>query len=151
MANGAGFIFPEKPAEPPDPIASDDDIRIYEMIDTVLTGNMSSHNDNGVRAKTTDELAHPFYLSHIGKNGADPNHVIVMLLNLGKETLLGRKIQQGAGGVDIGLDHHQPKGAMKHPETKSTLHPCHLIMIELHGIDGPASVFIIAAIGTEDI
>lgn len=151
MANGAGFIFPEKPAEPPDPIASDNNIRIYETIDIVLTGDMSTHNDKGIRAEAADELTHSFYFPHIGKNGADPNHVIVVLLNLGEETLLGRKIQQGAGGVDIGLDHHQPKGAMKHPERKSTLHPCHLIMIELHGIDGPASVFIIAAIGPEDI
>ena len=66
------------------------------------------------------------------------------------ESILCRKVQERARRIDVGLEQHQSKGAVEHPQGEAALHPGDLVVVELHGIDRPAAIRIILRIGAED-
>jgi hypothetical protein len=66
------------------------------------------------------------------------------------EVLTAGEVEDGAGGGDIFLDHHDAPGAVKHAKRESALRTGHLIVIKLHGVNGAAAKFIVLRIRTKD-
>ena len=56
------------------------------------------------------------------------------------------KSKERAGGVDIGLDHHQAPTAVEHPKRERTLRPRHLVMIKFHRVHSSAAVLVVLAV-----
>src|SRR6185369_16618976 len=86
----------------------------------------------------------------IDDDAADADYVVAALADLLRKALQGGEVEQGAGGVDIGLDHHQPEGAVKHPEGKAPLHAGDLVLVQFHRVDPAASVLVVPVVWTED-
>ena len=56
------------------------------------------------------------------------------------------EIQNGRRSRDICLNHHDAPGTMKHAQRERTLNPRYLIMIEFHGVDRPAAIFVVLCV-----
>src|SRR5207237_2300559 len=77
---------------------------------------MSSHYDHRVRRKTTDQPAHLLDFAQVHDNRGNPHDVVTIRSQLAGEFVLGGKIQHRTRGGDVGLDHHDPPGTMKHAQ-----------------------------------
>jgi hypothetical protein len=90
---------------------------------------------------------------HLAKVGDDPgyaNDVVPIFDQLALETLQVGKIQQRAGRRNVVLDHHQAPRAMEHAQRKAALSAGNLVVVELHGIDGAAAIFVILCVRAEN-
>ena len=111
---------------------------------------MASNDNDSAGAVASNQFAHFFHLADIRDNRPDADNVVRIVLQFLHETVEGGEIQQDARRVDVSLDDHQPEGAMEHPQGERPLPPCHLVLVQLHGVDFSAAVFIVAGIGAED-
>jgi len=135
--------------KPADPLPAHDVVRVDPFREPLLVGDMAADDDHGARLMLPDQPTHLPDLADVRHDGADPDHVVTVLRDLRRKTFQGGKIQQGAGGLQVVLDHHQSERAMKHPDRESTLDAGHLILIEFHRIDFSAAVLVIAGVGPE--
>ena len=93
MPDGRVFILAEVPSKPPDAVTLDDVICVDDFLDVILVRNVSTHNNHGTRLVLPDQLAHFFYLSHIGNDCTDSYNVVVISPDFFGETVKGGKIQ----------------------------------------------------------
>ena len=147
---GAFSSFSEESAEPRDPVALHDVVGIDDPVEILAAGDVPADDDGCPGPVFANHLAHLFHLARVGHDGADPHDVVVVLPYFPDEVVEAGIIEDGAGRVDIGLQHPQRKGGVKHPKGEAPLDARHLVLVELHGVDPAASVFVILRIGPED-
>ena len=145
------FILTEKRPEPGDPISPDDMIRIDDIVNVLQVGDVAADDDRCPGLMPAHQFAHPDDLADIRNDGADADDIVGIVRDFLDKAVLGRKIQQGARGIDIGLDQHQPEAAMKHAKGKCTLNAGHLILIKLHRVDFPAAECVVLGIGPKTL
>ncbi len=150
MADGAVRIFAQETAKPGDPFPFDDVVCVDSRIEIREVGDMTAHDDRRVRQVLADKLTHLPDLEPVRDDAADPDNIVVLVADLLDEAIQAGKIQQRAGRVDVGLDEHQAPRTMELPQREGTLDPGHLVVIQLHRVQGPAAVFIVLGIGPED-
>ena len=76
-----------------------------------------------------DQLTHPFYFEHIGRNTADSHDVVAPAANLIDKSVQGGEVEQCARRGYISLNEHQPPGTVKHPERERAFHPRNLVVL----------------------
>lgn len=150
VLDGPSVVLTQIALKPANPLPAHDMVRIDQFIETFLVADMAADDDRCGRLMPPDQPAHLPDLADIREDGADPDDVVTVLSDLCRETLQGGKVQQGAGGVQVVLDHHQPEGAMKHPEREPPLDSGDLILVEFHGVDFAASVLVIPGVRAKD-
>jgi hypothetical protein len=150
VPDGRLIILPQVPLKPPDALAADDMVRIDYLLETIQVCNVPTDNDHGCRLMLPDQLAHLFDLADIRENAADADNVIDPVADFFREAVKQGKIQDCAGGFDVGLNHHQSEGAVKHPQGESSLDTGDLILVEFHWVDRAAPVLVIPGVRSED-
>ena len=150
MADRLVDVFAKKLPEPSHPFAAHHMVSLDPLLEPGNAGNMPAHDDLRIGEMLVDELAHGLDLPEIGRDRADAHNVVRVSADLLDEPLEHRKIEQGAGGRNIRLDEHEPPGAMEHAQGKRPLLPRHLVVVELHRIDGAATVFIVLGIRSKN-
>jgi hypothetical protein len=125
-------------------------INVDAIRDIVLVGNMSAHHNRRTRLVFPDHFAHFLHFADICNNRADADDIVGIFPDFGVKAIEGGKVQKSARGIDIGLNHHQSEGAVKHAEGKTALNSGDLILIEFHGVDFSASIFIVLGVRSED-
>ncbi len=148
--DGFPVVLTQIPLKPADSLAADDQVCVDHPIEPLFVADVPADHNRRGRLMPTDQLAHLLDLAYIGDDGADTDHVIGVFTDLFRETLQRGEIQEGAGGIEVGLNHHQSEGTMKHPERESPLDARHLILIQFHRVDPAASVFVIPGVRAED-
>ena len=93
MVNGAVGIFTQKMAEPVNPVAGSDIIRIHTVTDIRHIGNMTAHNNDGVGQIFPDQTAHFPHFADIWHNRADSDNVILNFAYFLDKPVPGGKIQ----------------------------------------------------------
>ena len=111
---------------------------------------MSPDQEGRLRQVLADQSAHPSHLEQIRLDRADSDDVILPGPDLLDEAFLGGKVQKHARSAQIDLNQHEPPGTMKGAQRERLLHPCHLVVVQLHGVDETAAVGIILSVRTED-
>jgi hypothetical protein len=150
VPDGPPVVLTQVALEPANPLPAHDMVRIDQFIEALLVADMAADDDRCGGLVPPDQPAHLPDLADIRDDGADPDDVVAVLRDLRRKTLQRGKIKQGAGGVQVVPDHHQPEGAMKHPEREAPLDAGNLILIEFHGVDFAASVLVVPGVGPED-
>jgi len=150
MPNWRIFVLSQESTKPADAFASTDMIGVDAISDIVLVGDMSAHHNGRTRLVFPDYFTHFFHFADICNNRADADDIVGIFPDFGDKAIEGGKIQKRAGGIDIGLNHHQSEGAVKHAKGKAALNPGYLILIEFHGVDFSASIFIVLGVWSED-
>ena len=149
MAHGPLRVLAQKTAEPVDPLAEDNPVRVDALLESRDTDHVAAHHDRRLGLVLSHQPAHLGDLQDIGRNGADPDHIVLVVADLADEAVQGGEIQQHAGGLEIGLNHHQPPRAIEHPQGKRTLHPRHLVVPQFHGVDLAAAELVVLGKGPE--
>jgi hypothetical protein len=72
------------------------------------------------------------------------------MLDFLDKTVERRKVQEGAGGVNIRLKEHQSKRSVKHSKGKAPLRSGDLVLIKLHRVDFAAPINVVLSIGPKD-
>ena len=139
----------EKRAEPPDPFALDDMVRLKQLLEAGDRRHMAADDDRRCRGVLPDQTAHLAHLADVDDDARDADHVVLVGREFLDEALACRKIQQGGRRGDVRLDEHDAPRAMMHPEREGPLRSRHLVVIELERIDRAASVCIVLCEGTE--
>ena len=111
---------------------------------------MAADDDRGAGLVLADQLDHLGNLDLVGDDAADTDDVVALGANLLEEALARGEVEQRAGGLDVGLDEHQPPRTMEHPQREGTLHTGNLVVIKLHRIHRPAAVLIVLTVRTVD-
>lgn len=111
---------------------------------------MSAHHDYRTWGKLSHHSAHLTDLADVHDDRRDANDVVVVRGQFPSKSFPCGKIQHAAGSRDICLNQHDAPGAMEHAQREAALRAGNLVVIELHGIDGSASKFVILRIGPED-
>ena len=132
------------------PLAPDDPVRIDPLFKVGDIGHMAADDNHGRRLVLPDQLAHPFDFQHVGRDAADPHDIVAAVADLLDEAVQGREVEQRAGRCDVGLDEHQPPGAVEHPQRERTFDPRDLVVVQFHRVDDPAAVFVVLGVGAED-
>ena len=78
--------------------------------------DMPVHDNHDVRREATHNATHLPHLTDIDDDRGDADNVIVARGELLLKALSGGEIEHRAGRRDVPLDHHDPPGAVKHPE-----------------------------------
>ena len=149
MPDRRAVVLSQIALKPPDTLAAHDEIRVDVPFQTFFVGDMSADNDRGVRLVPANQFAHLPHLADIRQDAADPDYVVGMPADCRPELIQCGKIQKRAGSGEIGLDHHQAEGAMKHAQGEAPLDTGHLVLVEFHRIDSPAPVFVVLGIRSE--
>jgi hypothetical protein len=95
-------------------------------------------------------LTHHLDLPDIEKNPADADDIIGMIPDFLDESFKIRKIEKCTGCFEVGLDHYETEGAMKHAKRETSLSARHLILIQFHRVDFTAAVFILLSVRPEN-
>jgi hypothetical protein len=143
MADRLALVFGQKAAHPAHTLAAHDVVGVDPLIQAGQVRDMAADDNRGPGEMLTDQRAHLAHLVHVGHDGADADDVVVVRRDLLEEAIQAGKIQQGAPGADIGLDQHEPPGAVEHPHGERPLHAGDLVVVQLHGIDRPAAVLVV--------
>ena len=150
VPDGGLLVLPEKSPEPRNPVALHDVVGIDDPVEILAARDVPADDDGCAGPVLADQLAHLFHLARVRHDGADPHDVVVVLPYFPDKIVEAGIIEDGAGRVDIGLQHPQRKRGVKHPKGEPSLDARHLVLVELHGVDLAASVFVILRIGPED-
>jgi hypothetical protein len=128
MAYRRVFIFPEIVPHPRNAFASHNMVGINHFLQTGDRGHVPAHNYDRLRRKSAHHAAHFPYLPHINNDGGNPDHIVLIGLQLSRERLARGEIQHRAGCGDVGLNHHDSPRPVKHAHRKTTLGARHLVM-----------------------
>ena len=150
VADGGLVVLAEKPPQPRDPVSLDDVIGVEDALQALPAGDVAAHDDGCAGEVLADQFAHFPRLARIRDDGADPHDVVGVLADLADEALERRVVQDGAGGVGVGLQHAQGEGGMEHPQGEPSLDAGDLVLIELHGVDPAAPVLVVLRVRPED-
>ena len=60
------------------------------------------------------------------------------------------EVQDGAGRGDVGLEEHQPPGAVEHAQGERALRARDLVVVQLHRVDASAAERIVLGVGPKD-
>jgi len=149
VPDGGLDVPPEIAPKPRDTVAPDDVVGVDDALQALAGGDVPAHDNRCAGEVLADHLAHFFHLARVGDDGTDPDDVVVMVRNLARELFERRVVEDGAGGVDVGLQHPQREGRVEHAQREAPLEARHLVLVELHGIDAAASVLVVLRVGAE--
>ena len=133
----------EKLAEPPDPFAFDDVVRLEHPLEAGDRRHMAADDDRRFRGVLPDQTAHLAHLADVDDDARDADHVVMVGREFLDEALARRKVEQGGRRGNVLLDQHDAPRAMMHPERERPLRSRHLVVIELKRIDRSAAKFVI--------
>ncbi len=150
MPDGQLFVLPEEGPEPTDAVPPDDVIGVDDLGEVSPRGDVTTDDNGRSRPFTADDRAHRLDFFDIGPDGADPHDVVGGPAQLVGERLERRKVQDRAGGVDIGLQHQKAEGAVKHTQREPSLQAGDLVVIQLHGVDAAAPELVVPGERSED-
>ena len=150
VAQGLADAVVEEPSEPDDAVAADDVVGVDAVGQVRHVGDVAADHDGRVRQVTPHHLAHGPDLALVQDDAADADDVVVVLADLLLEALPGGEVEDGAGGRQVGLDQHQPPTAVEHAERERPLHPRHLVVVQLHRVEGSTAVFVVLRIRAAD-
>ena len=116
-----------------------------------MVGDVPADDDRGLGLVLADQLAHLRDLADVGHDRADADHVVAARVRSSSTKRSRRgEVEQRAGRLDVGLDQHQAPRAMEHAQRERALHARHLVVVQLHRVDGAAAVLVVLGVGTED-
>src|SRR6185369_11124352 len=95
-------ILAEVALKPADTFAADDEIGIDQLLKPLLVGDVAADDNSCSRLIAADQLAHLGHLADTDNDAADADHVVAVLADLLGEALQSGKVEQGAGGINIG-------------------------------------------------
>ena len=143
-------LFAQVLPHPGDAVALHDVVGIQHLLHAGNGRNVTAHDDRRARREFPHHPAHLPRLAHVHDDRRDADNVVVVCGEFLCEGLACREIQHRAGRVDVPLDHQDAPGTMETAQRERALPARDLIMIELHRIDGAASVSVILRIRAED-
>ena len=149
MADGGGHVLAQVAAHPFDAVALDDVVGVEDVLDAGNGGHVPAHDDGGVRREFPDHAAHLARLADIHDDGRDAHDVVMVGRQLAGEGLARGEIEDRARSGDILLNHEDAPGAMKPPHGEGSLRFGHLVVVELHRIDGAAAEFVVLRVWAE--
>ena len=112
--------------------------------------DMPADDDRGIGRDLADHAAHLAHLADVDDDGRDADDVVLVRVQFAREGLASGKVEDRAGRRDVLLDHQDAPGAVEAAQREGALRLGHLVVIQLHRIDGAAAEFIVLRVGTED-
>jgi len=150
MRNWRGFIFAEIAPHPGDTLTAHNVIGIDQFFDPRNGRDMPSDHNFGMGRKSPNHPAHLANLAHIDDDRRNSHDVVLMAGQFASKVILGREVENRAGGGDVRLNEHDAPRTVKHSQGEAALCAGDLIVIKLHRIDGAAAELVILRIWPED-
>ena len=143
------LVLAQKPPHPADAVALDDVVGIQAFVQVGDIGNVAADDDFCVRLVAAHQFAHLPHFQLVGDDRRDPDNVVGVPAQLLDETVERRKVEHGAGGLDVRLDQHQSPAAVEHPQGERTLRARDLVVIQLHRVHHPRAELVVLRVGAE--
>ena len=150
MSDRLSHVFAEKGPHPSHPFARHNMVGVDVVPQFAKVGNVAPDDDRRVRLMLANEAAHPADLEQVRHDRGYSNHVVLTRCNFLNESLLRRKVEQRARGVDIRLNEHQSPGTMKCTQREGALHAGHLVLVQFHRVDPPTAARVVFSVGSKD-
>ena len=150
VADGLFGVFAQERAEPADPLAPHDVVGVDPPCQVGDVGDVPAHDDFRPGQVLADQLAHLPDLEKVRHDAADADDVVAAAAKLLDEAVQVRIVQQRTRSIEVGLDEHQPPGAVEEPQGERPLYPRHLIVVQLHRVLQAAAILVVLGIRAED-
>ena len=150
MDDGRVGIFAQITSHPADSFTADDMVGVDQLVELRNGRDVTADHDGRFRRQLAHAAAHLAHLAEVGDDAGDAYNVVLGGEQFAFEALQGGEVEQRAGRRDVLLNHHQAPGAMKHAQGEAALLARHLVVIELHRINGAAAEFVVARVRAED-
>ena len=112
--------------------------------------DVAADDDLRVRGVLAHQPAHLAHLPHVDDDAGDADHVVLPAGQLADEARPGREVEQRRRRRDVVLDELDAPRSVEHAERERPLLAGHLVLVQLHRVDGPAAVLIVDRVGPED-
>ena len=134
----------EERPEPPNALPGHDVIGVDHGVELRERRDVPADDDRRSRRVLAHEPAHLLHLADVHDDARNAHDVVGVGLELAYETLARGKIEHRGRCRD-----DAPR-AMRHAERKRILGARHLIVVQLHRVDGAAAELVVLREGTED-
>ncbi len=143
-------VFAEIAAHPRNSLAAHDVVGVNHAFEARCCRHVAADNDFRIRRKLAHHAAHFAHLAEVYDDRGNPDNVILVGFEFAGKVFTRREIEHRAGRRNILLDHHDSPRPVKHTQRESALRPRHLVVVKLHGIDGPRTKLIVLRVRTEN-
>src|ERR1039457_3348622 len=115
-----------------------------------IVGDVPAHDDGGEGLVLADKAAHGLDFADVWRDAGDAHDVVAVVADFFEETVERGEIEQRARRLEVGLDEHDAPRPVKHAQRERALDACDLVVVELHRVDGAATVFVVLCVRAED-